>query len=60
MLQAVFCDGSILDALTLGQDHLGPSEVNVGWREIVDALVVADVTVVLDKASIGRSRSPSR
>jgi hypothetical protein len=30
MVQATVCDGLALDALTLGEDCLGPSEVDVG------------------------------
>lgn len=38
MLQAAVCDGGTLDALTLGQDRLGPSEVNVSRGKVVDAI----------------------
>lgn len=48
MLQASVC-GVALDAVALCKDRLGPAEVEVGWCEVVDALVVANVIVVLDK-----------
>ena len=49
MLQAAVCDGCTLDAFTLDEDYLGPAEVDVGRGEIVEALVIADVVVVLDE-----------
>src|SRR5664279_3569894 len=49
MLQASFCDGCSLDAFALGEDCLGPTEVDVGWSEIVDALVITDVVIMLDE-----------
>ena len=42
MLQASFCDGCSLDAFALSEDSLGPTEVDVGRSEIVDALVIGD------------------
>ena len=51
MLQAAVCDGFALDAFSLGQDCLGPAEVDIGWSQIVDALMIADVIVVLDEGS---------
>ena len=38
-------------ALAFGQDCLGPAEVDVGGREVIDALVIADVVVVLDEGA---------
>ena len=32
-----------------GEDRLGSAEVDVSGREVVDALVIADVVVVLDE-----------
>ena len=49
MLQAAVCDGCTLDAFTLGKDYLGPAEVDVSRREVVQALVIADVVIVLDE-----------
>ncbi len=49
MLQAAVCDGRPLDVLTLGEDRLGSSKIDVSGREVVDALVIADVIVVLDE-----------
>ena len=49
MLQAAVCDGVALDAVAFCKDCLGPAEVDIGWREVVDALVVTDVIVVFDE-----------
>ena len=49
MLQAAVCDGGQLDALSFCEDRLGSAEVDVGRREVVDALMIADVIVVLDE-----------
>ena len=49
MLQASVCDSCTLDAFSLGQDCLGPAEVDVGRGQIVDALMIADVVVVFDE-----------
>ena len=49
MLQAAVCDSGKLDTFAFGEDRLRSSEVNIGRCNVVDALVVADVIVVLDK-----------
>ena len=49
MLQAAVCDGCTLDALALGKDCPGLPKIDVGGREVVDALVIAGVVVVLDE-----------
>jgi hypothetical protein len=49
VLQATVCNSLTLDTLTLSQDCLGSAEVDVSRREIVDALMVANVIVVLDE-----------
>ena len=49
MLQAAVSNGLSLDPLSLGQDGGAAPEVNVGWGEIVDALVVAAAIVVVDE-----------
>ena len=49
MLQATVCDGGKLDASAFCEDRLGSAEVDVGRREVVDALMIADVIVVLDE-----------
>ena len=51
MLQATVCDGGTLDVLTFGDDGLGPAEVDVGGREVIDTFVIADVVVVLDEGA---------
>ena len=49
MLQAPMLDGLSLDPFSLFDDGFGPAEVGVGWRHIVQALVVAPVVVVFDE-----------
>jgi hypothetical protein len=51
MLQATVCDGLALNALTFGEDGLGPAEVDVSRGQIVDTLVIVDVIVVLDEGA---------
>jgi hypothetical protein len=45
----VQCDGDALDTLTFREDRLGSFKIDVSGREVVDALMVADVIVVLDE-----------
>ncbi len=49
VLQAPMFDGLSLDPFALFDDGLGPAEVGVGGRHIVEALVVALVVIVLDE-----------
>ena len=49
MQQAPLFDGLSLDPFSLQQDGLAASEVDVGGREIVEALVIARVVVALDE-----------
>ena len=49
MLQATVCDGGPLDASAFCEDRLRSAKVDVSGREVVDALVIADVIVVLDE-----------
>src|SRR6476661_8367012 len=49
MVQAPQFDGLSLDPLSLQQNGLAASEVDVGGREIVEALVIAPMIVVLDE-----------
>src|SRR6476469_3230330 len=49
MLQASLVDGLALDPFAFGEDSLAASEVDVGGRQVVDALVVAGMVVVLDE-----------
>ena len=51
MLQATVCDGSKLDAVSFGEDRLGSAEVNISRREVFDALMIANVIVVLDEGA---------
>ena len=49
MLQAAVCDSCTLDAFTLSEDCLSPAEVDIGGGQVVDALVIADLVIVLDE-----------
>ena len=49
MVQAPQFDGLSLDPLSLQQNGLAAPEVDVGGREIVEALVIAPMIVVLDE-----------
>ena len=49
MLQASFLDCQFLDLLPFSEDGFSPTEVNIGRRDVVQALVVAVVVVVLDE-----------
>lgn len=49
MLQAAICDGVALDAFAFVEDRLGSAKVEIGWCEVVDALMIADVIVVFDE-----------
>lgn len=42
-------DGSSFDALAFEQDGLPSAKIDIGRREIVDALVIAAVIVMLDE-----------
>ena len=49
MLQAPVGNGLSLDPLSFYQDTGAVPEVDVGWGEIVDAVVVTATVVVVDK-----------
>ena len=51
MLQATVCDGGKFDASAFCEDLLGPAEVDICWRQVVDAFMIADVIVVLDEGA---------
>ena len=51
MLQATVSDGVAFDPLTFGADGLSSAEVDIGRREVVDALMVAMVVVVFDEGT---------
>ena len=48
MLQASLLDGLSFDPFSLQEDGLAPAELDIGGREIVEALVIAVVIVVAD------------
>jgi hypothetical protein len=49
MLQAALVDGLAFDPLAFGQDGLPAAEVDIGGRQVAEALVVAGMVVVLDE-----------
>jgi len=51
MLQSAFSNGLAFDPFSLQQDGLPASEVDVGRREVAQALMIAIMIVVLDEAS---------
>ena len=51
MLQAPLFDGLSFDPFSLQQDGLAASEVDVGRRKIVEALMIAAMIVALDEGS---------
>ena len=52
MMQAARFNRLLFDPFTLLKNGFVSAEVDVGWREVVDALVIALVVVVVDEASI--------
>ncbi|MDA9498135.1 hypothetical protein XI05_11815 [Bradyrhizobium sp. CCBAU 11357] len=50
MLQAAVCDVSRLMRFRSGRIASGPAAVDIGWREVVDALMIADVIIASTKA----------
>lgn len=51
MQQAPLVDGFAFDPFSCLQDGLAASEVDVGWCEIAEALVVAPVVVMIDEGA---------
>ena len=51
MLQAPVLDGLWFDPFPFQQDGLAAPEVDIGGREVIQALVVAPVVVVLDEGA---------
>ena len=49
MKQASLSNGVSFDACTFEQDFLAPAEVDVCWRYVFQALVVAPMIVVIDE-----------
>ncbi len=49
MLQAASLDCLLFDAFPFFQNGLSSSEVDIRWREIVQALMVALVIIMLDE-----------
>ena len=53
MSLASLLDGVAFDLLSTLQDARAFSEVDVGWREIVQALVIAPMILVFDEVGDG-------
>ena len=51
MLQSSFSNGVAFNLFSLQEDGLASAEVDIGGREVLQALVVAAVIVVLDEAA---------
>ena len=49
MLQATILDCGSFDLFSFEQDGLSAAEVNVGRREITEALVITAMVVVIDE-----------
>jgi hypothetical protein len=49
VLQAPLVDGFSFDPFSFQQDCLTPPEIDIGGREVAQALVVTTVIVLLDK-----------
>jgi hypothetical protein len=49
MLQAAIDDYLVFDPFALEEEAVGPFKINVSGREIIQALVIADMVVVLDE-----------
>ena len=51
VLQAPMLNSLAFDPFALFDDGFGPAEVGVGWRYVVEALVIAPVVVMLDEGA---------
>jgi hypothetical protein len=51
VLQATVRDGGKFDASAFCENRLGPAEVDVCRRQVVDTFMVAGVIVVLDEGA---------
>jgi hypothetical protein len=47
VLQAPMLDSLAFDPFALFYDGFGPAEVGVGWRYVIETLVIAPVVVML-------------
>ena len=50
VLQPSFLDSLAFDPFSPVDDGLGSSEVDVGWRDVVEALVISFMIIVIDEA----------
>ena len=60
MLQAGLFEGALLDGLPFHEDGLSAARLDVGWREIAEALVVAAVIGVADEGHLAHGSTFSR
>ena len=51
VLQAPMLDSLAFDPFALFDDGFSPAKVGVGWRHVIEALVVAPVVVMLDEGA---------
>ena len=51
VLQAPMLDSLAFDPFALFDDGFSPAEVGVGWRHVVEALVIAPVVAMLDEGA---------
>ena len=51
VLQAPMLDSLAFDPFALFDDDCGPAEVGIGWRYVVETLVIAPVVVMLDEGA---------
>ena len=49
IVQTTFRDSLSFDPVSFCQNRLPAPEVNVGWRQIVQALMVSSMVVVIDE-----------
>ncbi len=50
MLQAAFLDCLPFDFLPFSDDRFIAAKVHIGWRDVVEALVVSFIVVVFDES----------
>jgi hypothetical protein len=60
MLQATLSDSLFLDLFPFSENGFIAAKVDVGGRDVIQALVVSLVVVIFDEATNLRSRSPGR
>ena len=51
MLQAAFLDCQFLDVCPFSVDEFVATKVDIGWRDIVEALMISLMVVILDESA---------